>query len=61
MGGLQRKVVGARVDRLDYRNIAQGESGFTVTQVVMPLADEVVIETEGAHLVEFGVKRLPPI
>ena len=27
----------------------------------MPLANEVVIETEGAHLVELRVKRLPPM
>ena len=27
----------------------------------MPLSDEVVIETKGAHLVELRVKRLPPM
>ena len=45
---------------MDYRDVAGGEAGFAVFEVVVPSADEWGVETEWADLIEFGVKGFVP-
>ena len=49
-----REVVRAGVERVDDGDVAQGEGGFAVGEVVAPLADEAVVEAEGPDLVGCG-------
>ena len=53
----EAEVVGSGVQRVDDRDVAQGESGFAVIEVIAPLADEAVIEAERADVEE----RLPRV
>ena len=45
---------------MDYGDVAGGEAGFAIFEVVVPSADERGVETEGADLIEFGVKGFVP-
>ncbi len=57
---LQAGVVRSRVDRLDDGDVAGGEAGFAVFQVVVPGADEGFVEAQGADLAELGVEGFVP-
>ena len=48
----EAEVVGAGVERVDHGDVAQGEGGFAVIEVIAPLADEAVIEAKRANLIE---------
>src|SRR5471032_2358398 len=57
---LQREVVRPRVERLDDRDVPERERRLAVGQVVAPLADEALVESQGEHVTRAGGEGLGP-
>src|SRR6478735_6263044 len=53
-------VVRPRMQRVHHRDVAEGKGRLAVTEVIMPLADETVVEAERTHLVEAARKAVAP-
>ena len=58
--GLERAIIGAGVDGLDHADIAHGESGFAVLEVIVPAADEAIIEAEVEDILGASIEGFPP-
>ena len=58
--GLERAIIGAGVDGLDHADIAHSESGFAVLEVIVPAADEAIIEAEGEDILGASIEGFPP-
>jgi len=56
----ERQIVRTGVDGLHDADVAQGERGFAVGEVVVPFAEEPCIEAEPKHLRGASVEGLAP-
>lgn len=57
---IQREIIGSSVDGLDNADVAHAERGFAVAQIVIPFANESVVESERSHFAQVFVEPLSP-